>query len=319
MLLPRPASVRGGREVRVILRDALPDGEEAGNVACLALGLAVKSVADAADVQCASPELVGFVLGFRHRLTACLQYLREEAYRRGVRDAVRAAAQALDGGKVQRGLVFFRGVLERLASASTEGASLSGGGDLSARALREVSKKVVGMQGTHMVTWNVAGDDVASGALKNFKKEDKAAWLRNIVERWSEVDILAVQESPTPGVMAALTGLYRLLGSCESHAGGRFVQLYVRQRVEAQFASTVAGAPAVAAWLTFDTAQVLVVSAHLAAGAAFAKERARQMRAISKYVDAQVVERSVVCSGAVGVVVGEKAISVRISAWSTRT
>ena len=92
MLLPRPASVRGGREVRVILRDALPDGEEAGNVACLALGLAVKSVADAADVQCASPELVGFVHGFRHRLTACLQYLREEAYRRGVRDAVRSAA-----------------------------------------------------------------------------------------------------------------------------------------------------------------------------------------------------------------------------------
>ena len=87
-------------------------------------------------------------------LTACLQYLREEAYRRGVRDAVRAAAQALDGGKVQRGLGFFRDVLERLASASTEGASLSGGGDLSARALREVSKKVVGMQGTHMVTWN---------------------------------------------------------------------------------------------------------------------------------------------------------------------
>ena len=80
-------------------------------------------------------------------------------------------------------------MLERLASASTEGASLSGGGDLSARAVREVSKKVVGMQGTHMVTWNVAGDDVASGALKNFKKEDKAAWLRNIAERWSDVDI----------------------------------------------------------------------------------------------------------------------------------
>ena len=35
MLLPRPSSVRGGRDVEVRMRSALPDGENLGDVACV--------------------------------------------------------------------------------------------------------------------------------------------------------------------------------------------------------------------------------------------------------------------------------------------
>jgi len=168
MLLPRPASVRGGREVSVEMQGALPDGAHAGEIGCLALGLAVKCVADAAKVGCSSPGDPGFAYALRHRVSACVQDLRDEAYRRGVRDAVRAAVRdAGEGeGRSRNASAFFRRLLERLATSSTEGAALRATSDLSARALKEVTKKVVGMQATHVVTWNIAGDDVAKDAMK---------------------------------------------------------------------------------------------------------------------------------------------------------
>ena len=143
MLLPRPASVRGGREVRVDMQGALPDGEHAGEAACLALGLAVKCVADAAGVGCSSPAEAGFACALRHRVSACIQDLRDEAYRRGVRDAVRAAVRDADEGRSRNATGFFRRVLERLAtSSSTEGAAVRATSDLSARALKAVTKRV---------------------------------------------------------------------------------------------------------------------------------------------------------------------------------
>ena len=299
MLLPRPASVRGGREVRVEMQGALPDGAHAGEIGCLALGLAVKCVADAAKVGCSSPGDVGFAYALRHRVSACVQDLRDEAYRRGVRDAVRAAVRdAGEGeGRSRKANAFFRRLLERLATSSTEGAALRATSDLSARALKEVTK-VVGMQATHVVTWNIAGDDVAKDAMKGFSKADKSAWLRSVFERWSEVDILAVQESPTSAALEALSGMYRLLGSCKSHAGERCVQLYVRERVEAEVAEVVQGAPAVAAWVTLDTSTLLVLSVHLAPGREGARTRLAQMKKIKKYVDAQLARRT---SGAAAV------------------
>ena len=73
---------------------------------------------------------------------------------------------------------------------------MRGSADLSSRALREVSVKGEGMQATHVVSWNIAGRDKAEAAPEKFSEVDKAAWLRSMLERWSHVDILAVQESP---------------------------------------------------------------------------------------------------------------------------
>ena len=41
-------------------------------------------------------------------------------------------------------------------SSSSEGDVVRATSDLSVRALREVKKKVVGMQGTHVVIWNIS-------------------------------------------------------------------------------------------------------------------------------------------------------------------
>ena len=266
------------------MRSALPAGESLGDVACVALGLAVKCVADAAELPCANLEERGFVHGLRHRLAACLQHLREEAYRRGVRDAVRSSMLEHEEGRGRRATTFFRGVLERLEVASTDVVPPQAEvADLSVRAMREVTMKMVGMQATHLATWNVAGDDLAECAPVQYRKEEKAWWLRSTMERWSDVDILAVQESPSLVAMGALSGVFRQVGgSMKSHAD-RFVQLYVRVRVEAQAACpAIANVPAVAAWVTLDTAKVLVVSVHLAAGREKSKVRARQMRDLTK-------------------------------------
>ena len=93
---------------------------------------------------------------------------------------------------------------------------------------------------------------------------------------------MAVQESPTSAALEALSGMYKLLGSCKSHAGERCVQLYVRERVEAEVAEVVQGAPAVAAWVTLDTSTLLVLSVHLAPGREGARTRLAQMKKIKK-------------------------------------
>jgi len=183
-LFPRPACVREGRNTSVEVLGASPDSEHTGDVACFVLGLAVKFVAGAAGVACSSPDEVGFAYGLRHRLSACVQELREEAYRRGVRDAVRAAVRDDEGNRRLRAREFFQLVLRGLAtSSSSEGDVVRATSDLSVRALREVKKKVVGMQGTHVVTWNIAGHDVAKDAMEGFGGADKVVWLRSVFDR----------------------------------------------------------------------------------------------------------------------------------------
>ena len=95
----------------------------------------IRFVADAAGVDVADPELAGFVHDLRHRMFATFQYLREEAYRRGVRDAVAAAVWDLERDKEARAVLFFRELLERLASPSARSAPPVGEADLSARHL----------------------------------------------------------------------------------------------------------------------------------------------------------------------------------------
>merc|ERR1711879_687134 len=87
-LLPRPSTVRGGREVQLKMLDDVADGEHVGDAACVAFGLAVCFVAEAAGCSGPSSMESGFSQGMRQRLSACFQFLREEAYRCGVRDAV---------------------------------------------------------------------------------------------------------------------------------------------------------------------------------------------------------------------------------------
>ena len=164
--------------------------------------------------------------------------------------------------------------------------------------------KIVGMQATHVATWNVAGDDLAECAPVQYKKKEKALWLRSTLERWSDVDILAVQESPSREAMGALSGVFRQVGgSMKSHAD-RYVQLYVRVRVEAQaVCPAIANAPAVAAWVTLGSARVLVVSVHLASGRQKSKVRTRQMQVVTKYVDEHLANADAAKSGAVGAIV----------------
>ena len=128
---------------------ALPDAEHAGEVACLVLGLAVKFVADAAGVACSSPDEVGFAYGLRHRLSACVQELREQAYRRGVRDAVRAALRDVEEGRSGKAKAreFFERVLGRLAASSSEGDAVRATSDLSVRALRELRRRWLACRG----------------------------------------------------------------------------------------------------------------------------------------------------------------------------
>ena len=116
---------------------------------------------------------------------------------------------------------------------------------------------------------------------------DKGAWLRSMLDRWSHVDILAVQESPQSGQLLGLAGMYRLLGSCQSHGVRRYVQLYVRLGVEAEPGRKVAGCSAVAAWVKFDATRLLVVSVHLAPHAEGAMTRLRQMASVSKFVSGE--------------------------------
>ena len=149
-----------------------PDGEQAGDAACLAVGLAIKCVADAAQLISADPSSAGFVHGLRHRLSACFQYLRETAYRRGVRDAVRAAIRDMEEGRRGVAREFFQKVLELLAAPpSSAEVRTRDEGDLSTRAMREV--KAVGMQPVHVVTWNIAGQDSAESAPTWYGHEDK--------------------------------------------------------------------------------------------------------------------------------------------------
>ena len=113
-------------------------------------------------------------------------------------------------------------MLERLAVPSTDVLPPRAEVDLSARAMREVTMKIVGMQATHVATWNVAGDDIAECAPEQYKKKEKALWLRSTLERWSDVDILAVQESPSRKAMGALSGVFR-------QAGGSMKKTMVRK------------------------------------------------------------------------------------------
>ena len=167
--------------------------------------------------------------------------------------------------------------------------------------MREVSVKGVGMQATHVVTWNIAGSDKAEAAPETFSVFDKGAWLRSTLERWSHVDILALQESPPASQLAGLAAMYKLLGCCEAHRAGHHVQLYVRVGVEAGLGVKVSGCNAVAAWVRFDAARVLVVSVHLAPHAAGAKTRLRQMVALSKFVNAELETRRGAAGSEVGV------------------
>ena len=299
-LLPRPSTVRRGRKVQLHMQEGLPDGENVGDAACVALGLAVGFVAGAAG--CSSPSVAesGFAQGMRQRLSACFQYLREEAYRRGVRDAVVASRRDEEVGRGKQAVKFFRGLLELLAGSGAAAVPVRRDADLSARAMREVSAKGVGMQATHVVTWNIAGSDKAEAAPEKFSVFDKWAWLRSTLERWSHVDILALQESPQASQLAGLAATFRLLGSCQSHRAGHYVQLYVRVGVEAGPGRRVSGCNAVAAWVKFDAARVLVVSVHLAPHAGGAKTRLRQMVALSKFVNAELEKRRGVADAEVG-------------------
>ena len=133
----------------------------------------------------------GFSQGMRQRLSACFQYLREEAYRRGVRDAVLASLRDREAGagRAKQATEFFRRLMELLAGYVAGAVPLRGSADLSSRALREVSLKGEGMQATHVVSWNIAGRDKAEAAPEKISEVDKAAWLRSMLERWSHVDI----------------------------------------------------------------------------------------------------------------------------------
>ena len=128
--------------------------------------------------------------------------------------------------------------------------------------------------------------------MEGFGGADKAVWLRSVFDRWSDVDIVAVQESPTSAELGGLAGRFKLLGSCRSHAAGRWVQLYVRHGVRAHETNQVKGAPAVAAWLTIDTSQLLVVSVHLAPGRDGVKTRASQMSVIVNFVDRELEQNT---------------------------
>ena len=79
------------------------------------------------------------------------------------------------------------------------------------------------------------------------------------------------------------------------------MQLYVRERVEAEVANVVQGAPAVAAWVTLDALPLLVLSVHLAPGREGARTRLAQMKQIKKYVDAELAGRRTSGAAAVGV------------------
>ena len=190
-------------------------------------------------------------------------------------------------GRAKQATEFFRRLMELLAGSVAGAVPLRGSADLSSRALREVSVKGEGMQATHVVSWNIAGHDKAEAAPEKFSEVDKAAWLRSMLERWSHVDILAVQESPQAEHLVGLRGMYRLLGSCKSHGVDRYVQLYVRAGVKAERGCKVAGCSAVAAWVTLDAARVLVVAVHLAPHAEGAKTRLRQMVAVAKFVSVE--------------------------------
>ena len=288
-LLPRPGGVRDGREVAVTMIEEVAD-ESVGEVACLVLGLIVQRMAMVKGIAAAEPRAVGFAHAFRMRLRACLQYLRIEVDRHGVRDCLRAVIRN-DPAETAEACT---AVLKILASPPAADAVPVPVMDLAERALRTVQGQA--LQATRVMTWNICGDEKAAVAPAGFTASDKMTWLRAEVELLRP-EILALQECPGEVALSCLVHLYTLVGTAKAHAG--YVHLYVLTASDmkaTRMESMRRGVPAVAAGVEVGAQTVVVVAAHLAANTRGAlegaqegpEERRRQLCAIGDAVASSV-------------------------------
>ena len=171
--------------------------ESVGEVSCLVLGMIVQRIATAKGIAAAEPRALGFAHAFRLRLRACLQHLRIEADRHGVRDCLRAVIRS----DVAETRVACLAVLKILASPPAGDAVPVPVVDLPARALRTVQGRE--LQATRVMTWNICGEEKSALAPTDFTAKDKMTWLLAELELL-QPEILALQEccllytSPSP-------------------------------------------------------------------------------------------------------------------------
>ena len=199
--------------------------ESVGEVACLILGMIVERMATASGLAAAEPRTVGFAHAFRLRLRQCLQHLRVEADRHGVRDCLRAVVR---NDSVESAAAC-RAVLKLIASPPAAGVAPVPVVELAERALRMVQGK--GLQATLVMTRNICGEERAAFAPADFTPSDKMGWPRAELELLRP-EIHTLQECPSEIALPCLCRLFTLVGTAKAHAG--YVHLYVLSNCDMQ-------------------------------------------------------------------------------------
>ena len=130
-----------------------------------------------------------------------------------------------------------------------------------------------------VLTWNVAGNDRAFDAPKSWTVRDKECGIRAEISRL-QVDVLALQESPSPGASAAVPPGFALVGAVQSNQG--YAQLYARRELGMERVAVGSGLPAVVGRCRVGSEDVIFACAHLAPHEHGAPERAKQTKAVLK-------------------------------------
>ena len=130
-----------------------------------------------------------------------------------------------------------------------------------------------------LLTWNIAGVDVADAVSGLWSLPDKLCAMRREIERLRP-DVLALQECPGDGPCDAVPEGMKLVASVEAHPAGCFAQLYCREHLEMKAVDMKGDVPAVAARCVLQGVEVMFVSAHLFPHEGNEAVRAKEVRDI---------------------------------------
>ncbi len=232
------------------------------------LGLIWASVADAAGIAHLDPSSPTFLMDWRAVLAEAFSRLRRAADARGHG----AVDKEFDSRESCERFLTLLGVrLQEHEPATEERPSKR------ARTAPAVPKSED--DAVRLLTWNIAGRDVAHACPKSRNVRDKLLAMKREILRLKP-DVLALQECPGGGRCEAVPEDMDLVGVVEAHPEDCYVQLYVRSPLAMQRVALHRDVPAVAGICKVKDTPVCFVSAHLHPHAEHAAKRAEQLQDI---------------------------------------
>jgi len=137
---------------------------------------------------------------------------------------------------------------------------------------------VAPVQAVRIVTWNIAGDDLAAAADgTSWSVEDKVKSLKSELARLSP-DVLALQEVPSQAVSRACPPGLRFACAAESHHG--CLRVYVRPSVQYEVVSLPGDFPGVLIRIVLPGRSLALAALHLQPHKDGREQRAHQLRSV---------------------------------------